>query len=212
MRYSVTAGAALLCLIGSFSGPAYAQEPQAPKAFDYQSELHRLKTGDTSIDFTRLRLAFAKTKDFSPYSMDERELRGKAAKALNAKDFKGALELAEKILAINYLYPDAHMIAMIAESKLGHDERAAFHRKVLSGLFNSICEPDQGTTQSKPCKVIAVDEEYFVLQALGLQFKEQALITCAGNPCDRMTATDAESGKEVQMYFDVSIPFSRMGH
>ena len=183
---------------------------QLADEYDYEEELNRLRAGDTEVDFRRLRLAMAETEEFSPYAMTERDLRSEAIAAVNDDDCTRALELAAQIMETNLLYPDAHMIGMICQDKLGHPQKAALHRAVLEGLFRSICGPDEGNEESNPCTVIAVYEEYFVLQALGLQFSEQSMHTCAGSPCDRMTCRDPESGEDVTMYFDTSIVHSRM--
>ena len=178
--------------------------------FDYASELATLESGNTDVDFTSLRFAFAESEGFSPLAMKERELRKKTVAAVNDGDCDTALSLVAQILDINYLYPDAHLGAMICHESQGNAEAAAFDNAVLKGLFRSICGPKEGNESSSPCKVIATYEEYFVLEALGLQFTEQSLIRCNGQPCDEMKAVDPESGEEISMFFDVSIPFARM--
>jgi hypothetical protein len=188
-----------------------ADTPNDPQAvFNFEKELDLLRSGDTSVDFTKLRLGLAQTKAFSPYAIKERELRNNVVAAVNAGDCEKALDVVDQIFEINYLYPDAHMGAMICHDALGNSREAAFHRAVLGELFRSICGPEEGYNESNPCTVIATYEEYFVLQSLGLTFKSQGLISYAGKPCDILTAVDPESGKEVTIFFDVSLAFNRM--
>jgi hypothetical protein len=189
---------------------AVAEEVVSPEQV-YEEEVSRLRAGDTTVDFTALRMAFAETEGFHPLAMRERDLRSEAVQAVNAGDCEAALDAIDRLFEINYLYPDAHLGASICHERLGNGAEASFHREVVHGLFWSICPVDSGLEMDQPCTVIATYEEYFVLSSMGLPVKEQELLTCNGNPCDRTTALDPETGDEVQMYFDVSIPFREMG-
>jgi hypothetical protein len=183
-----------------------ANEPASPEEkFDFEAEMARLRSGDTSVDFTRLRFELAESGAFSPFATAERGLRSELVAAVNADQCEKALTIADKMLEINFFYPDAHTGAMICDDALGNSSQAAFHRAVLKSLFESICAPEAGLEDSHPCKVIAIYEEYFVLQTLGLQFRGQSMHSCAGAPCDRMTAVDPETGDEITLYFDITI-------
>jgi outer membrane protein assembly factor BamD (BamD/ComL family) len=81
-------------------------------AKDYEEMLGKLKKGDFTIDFVKLRLAYTETKDFSPYGGSAE--RSAMFQAFNKKEYKDALKAAEKILDTNFVDLNAQYVAAIS--------------------------------------------------------------------------------------------------
>lgn len=186
--------------------PETGAPPEPSRYTELRSELER---GNLAIDYAQLRLAFAETAGFSPYGVGEADLVREARKGLEQGDATLALERALKVLEGNYVYPEAHLLASRAYRELGNSGRAEFHLAVLHGLFESIRDSGKGS-QDSPYVVITTDEEYFVLGMLGLKSRRQALLTCAGKPCDMLEGVDPKTEEVHEYYFDVSIPMGYM--
>ncbi len=113
-------------------------------AKDYENLVTKLKGGDTNIDFRKIRLAYAETKDFSGYGGSES--RKAMNVALDKKDYKAALKVIEERLKINYVDIDAHFTAFQAYKELDKKKEADFHRTIARGLIDSILENADGKT------------------------------------------------------------------
>lgn len=174
-----------------------AQEPDA-----YSQLVDRLKSGDRTVDFTELRMAFAETANYNGMMMGVyRQLWN----PLNTKDFEGALKIVDAVLQRNYAEPNAHMVAAIAHSQLGRQEESQFHRFVAEGLVRSIMSQGDGKTQETAYRVIDISEEYAVFRMMGLTPRSQgASAPKDGEPIvDTMTLLDNRTKEERVMYFAV---------
>lgn len=185
-------------VIAMLSAPVmYAQEPSA-----YGQLVERLKSGDRTVDFTELRMAFTETANYNGMMMGVyRQLWN----PLNAKDFEGALKVVDLVLQRNYAEPNAHMVAAIAHSQLGRQEESQFHRFVAESLVRSIMSQGDGKTQETAYRVIDISEEYAVFRMLGLSPRSQgASAPKDGEPIvDTMTLIDNRTKEERVMYFAV---------
>jgi hypothetical protein len=215
MQLLVSAALALALLLVSPPGFAsVTQDSDAETAegqAGYAQILARLKSGDTHIDYRELRLAYARTEEYSPYgALASRDLRSAMYEALRQEEYAEALEKAEQLLEILYVDGSAHVGAMVALTGLGNRERADFHRAVARGLLDSICGDRDGRSIDDPCPVISTSEEYFYINSHGLSFEGQALLTCGEGRCDEMEVHDPETEESFSLFFDVSIPTDAM--
>jgi hypothetical protein len=171
---------------------------------EYGTLLSKLKAGDTSIDFVRLRLSYVDSpehKSAKDTSDEEKEM----FQRLNGKDFAKALNDAEKVLAQEYVNMDAHFVAYVCNQELGHQEKANFHRAVFRALVDSIVHSGDGKSPQGAWVVISVHEEYVVLRALGFQPVQQSLMNQNGHSYDVMKVKGQE-GAEQTFYFNANIP------
>jgi hypothetical protein len=107
----------LLVLTVTRGAPALrAQTPNT-----YSQLVERLKSGDRSVDFTELRMAFTETDAYNGMMMG---IYRQLWNPLNAKDFEGALTVVDAVLLRNYAEPNAHMVASIAHAQLGRQPEA----------------------------------------------------------------------------------------
>jgi hypothetical protein len=174
-----------------------AQEPSA-----YSQLVERLKSGDRTVDFTELRMAFTETANYNGLMMGVyRQLWN----PLNAKDFEGALTVVDAVLQRNYAEPNAHMVAAIAHAQLGRQEQSQFHRFIADGLVRSIMSQGDGKTLETAYRVIDISEEYAFFRMMGLTPRSQgASAPKDGEPIvDTMTLIDNRTKEERVMYFAV---------
>lgn len=171
-------------------------------AKDYEDLLGKLKKGDTSIDFAKLRFAYTETKEYSAYGISAAENKA-MYDALNAKKYEDALKKAEDILKTNFVEMNAHFVAFVSNEELGKSEKAEFHKKVFSGLINSILDGADGKTAKTAYKVICVPEEYVVINFLGFRRTSQALVNENGSKFDILTVVNNETNETAKLYFNI---------
>ena len=103
---------------------------------DYKDLVERAKSGDRTVDFGRLRLAFADSKAFEkrPYTDPQ-----KAAMwaALKGKNYDEAIKNAEVILAGNYADMDTHSGESAAYKELRNTALSDLHDFIYHGLLKS---------------------------------------------------------------------------
>jgi len=169
--------------------------------------LEQVKQADPNFDFTELRWTFAQTASYDPYNLDNDDLENSMYDAYDNQDYESALQLAKQMLEINYLLPDPHFIALRAYQELGDTKNADFHNYFLTGLITSILESGNGRSLEGAFIVILLEEEYFMLDIMGIQNEEQVFIDENGIPYDIFEGVDGETGNPVTVYFDISIPY-----
>ena len=179
-------------------------------ATDYEDAVRRLHAVDLDVDFQTMRFAFALTDAYDPYDTEPRQQRQRLNEHLYQHDApEAALLVADSLLAVNYVDMDAHYGAGVAHDRLGHADEAAFHFEVFEGLLDSLLRTATGT-EDDPFVVVRVDEEYILIAVLRLELRGQSLVDCANTQCDRMELHDPSDGGDVDLFFDVSLPFGHM--
>lgn len=184
----------------------FAQAPPSPA---YGELVAKLKKGDLAIDFLRLRTAFTTTPQYDPYR--DAKPREQMMDALNKKEYAMAIDLADTQLKTTYVDLKAHLVASLAHGHLKNDERSKFHKNVFLGLFKSILKSGDGKTPASAYVVISPDEEYVVLDVLGIRKTQQGLIEDKGQKIDRIDGIDPGSNSKVTLYFNVTTPFQFLG-
>ncbi len=173
-------------------------------AKDYENLLAKLKAGDIKIDFTVLRMAFVKTREYS-YSGTDKTEREKFLKPFSDKNYQAALKQSENFLEKSYLDATAHFVAYSSAKELKDDKKADFYKAVLVGLLSSIKNGNDGFSAEKPFSVITIDEEYTLMKFLGYQFSSQSLQSINGHKFDVFTATNAKTSEKVKLYFNIDV-------
>jgi hypothetical protein len=186
--------------------PEPAVSEQKLTAKDYEELVKKLKDGDTSIDFVKLRLAYTETKDYAPYGGSTE--RGEMLEALNEEKFEDALKTAEDFLKTNYVDLHSHFVAAVANRMLKKEKQAQFHMDVLKGLMDAILEND-GLTAKTAMISIGISEQYFVMSYLGFQRQSKALLREDGSIFDVHTAENGETGETRKFYFNIDKVFGR---
>ena len=202
----------VLCMCLLVAGPSAALAEETAEAAltpSYDELRQRLVGGDLTIDFVELRFAYARETDESGHFVD-RDPVGEIFELLDQSEWAKALEAAKASLEKRYIDPETHLGAAVAYGQLGHEKESDFHARVSRGLIRSICHETDGLDPELPCAVIAMYEERLCMRAHGIRLRTQELVTCGeGVPCDRMEGT-TESGNEVVLYFDISLPMAKL--
>ena len=197
--------ASILLLLLACCTSVIDQEKPGGKT-DYAALLERVKSGDQTVDFRQLRLAYANSPGYDKGPDTDTQRKAMLA-SLNAKDFANAIKNADVVLAAKYVDLDAHFVAYIAHRELKDTEKAEFHQFVLRGLLKSITTSGDGKTPETAFQVIEVHEEYVLLQFMGVGLPEsQALLHKNGHSYDEIKFKDPASKQEATMYFNVDIP------
>jgi len=183
---------------------------QVKSAPSYNELLARAKRGDRDLDYQALRYAYAGSPGYDPYGGSLRALKTAMGKAYREKDCLRVTGEAAKILEIDYVDIDAHMLADLCFRQLGDTARAEFHRAEARGLMRSILQSGDGKSPENAFVVIAVDEEYSLIGAMGLKVQKQSLVNQDGHAYDRMDVTGADADKAGVLFFNVDRPLSWM--
>jgi Domain of unknown function (DUF4919) len=176
---------------------------------EYAALRDKVKSGDLSIDFKRLRISFVDSPE-SRQARDTEEQSKKMVEAINAKDFRKALKNADVLLENDYTDMDAHFAEYIAFREMGDSKQADFHRAVFDGLIRSILNSGDGKSEDTAYVVASVHEEYVVMRALGLQPKGQSLARKDGHSYDVMEVKESKSGQTSTVYFNVDVSMNHM--
>lgn len=195
--------AALILLALCFAGlPGKA----ALCADDYPVLLARVKNFDKTVDFKALRLAYTKTPDYNPYGRDNS--RDEAmGNALGEKKFEEAIRIAQTVLEKNYVHIFAHFVSRIAYRELGDQKKYEYHHFVTNGLIQSILRSGTGQDPEGALLVISTDEEYMILNVIGLKSKMQSTLKVADQTYDKLSIVDRKTGDAGEIFFNVTIPF-----
>ena len=190
----IFAGVVLCLLIGSLTA--------APLP-SYEDLLAQAKQDAAAVDFTALRYAYAESAQYNPYDPNAAELKQSMVKSFTEKDCANALKLAQTLLEKNYLNIDAHIASALCHESARQAEPAKHHHAMAHGLINSIMASGDGKTVETAFAVIAIDEEYRVLNMLGLRKTRQALVAKDGHKFDALTAIDDKSGGSTTLFFNI---------
>jgi len=173
-------------------------------------------------DFNAERLAMANAPDYNGYALSMGEQNAASAYIALARDRNATPEARQAALdTMLQKYPlsiVAHGIAgkhyrdLAQSSEPANPELLAkfeYHRATMRAIVDGILAGGDGKTQATAWTVIHTGEEYTVMELLGLEVKDQALIMGDnGKPYDLFTVTD-ETGKEFGVFFDISSFFGK---
>ena len=186
---------------------AYAYDVPYPRAEAdaiYTDLARTLRAGDTSVDFTVLRLAYADSSSYRPsVQCGERKAM---FQALHEKRYRDALRAAEEMLERCPLDLDAHLAAAVSTGELGSPDRAGFHRRIIDGQVRSILASGDGKSLKSAMTVIDVQEEYVAVNALGLETRSQGLLNQGGRYFDEVRTIDPRTDAAAVLYFNLDRP------
>ncbi len=191
--------AGLAVIVGLLLNSGGALAAPADAEARYQALLADAKAGDKPVDWQALRFAYADRPSFSVFGGTRDDAHRKMSAALSSGDFAGALALAKSVMNSNFVDAGAHLVAAIANRRLGHEDVAGREDEITVGLLKSI-ETGDGKTATTAFTVINVDEEYTLMNALRLKVSKQALISQGGHSYDVLDTVSADGHKQ-SFYF-----------
>ena len=196
---------ALLIWSVMVAGGWAAGDPPNEDASAYAALLRQVKAFDHSVDFRALRLAYAETVAYNPYETHS-ALREQLYTAVRAERYDQALQVASAILDRNYLDIDTHFACVMLYRRTQKVDQAGYHRFVLQGLINSILSSGDGVSPETAFTVIALSEEYAILNLLGREVTKTATLGAGGHTVDRMETRDRKTGEIGVVFFNVDRP------
>ncbi len=173
---------------------------------EYASLLARVKTGDLTVDFKRLRFSYMESPERRK-AKDTSEEKKDMFGALDSKDYKKAIEKAEVVLASEFVDMEGHFVEYIAYRELQEPSKSVFHKAIYSGLLKSITDSRDGKSKETAYVVISTNEEYVLLNVLGLRPWKQSVIHDGGHSYDLLEVRNPNTNQTVKLYFNIDIPF-----
>jgi len=175
---------------------------------DYQELLTAAKEDPTSADFHALRMAYARSDGYRPYTQ-QTGLITALDSALRASDLEAALTVAHTLLSVNYLDIEAHMAAAYVYTMQENVERATHHQLFANGLIQAILRSGTGRDPDGAFIVIDIPEEYTIMRILGLEPAGQKLLNHQGQWVDMLDVRQRGAGDDaaaLKIYFNVDLP------
>ena len=206
MREVIGRLAFLAVVAASLPAPAGATEPVPSH---YQALVDQLKQTENDrkgkgalIDFRAIRYAYADSLDYDPYGTLVELHRVEMLHAYEHRDMQVALHEAQRVLERNYTDIGAHVIAELALTELHQPDLARFHRMIARELLLSIFRTGEGTSPATAYQIVAVPEEYAVLNARNVAFQNQTYEVIGGHHYDKIVVSDPVHGVST-LWFNV---------
>jgi len=178
-----------------------------PRYADKYSKLVRqLETGETTLNYRDFRDSFLESDQFkiaANKAPDLDSLRKTMHELMEKSKYADIVEVAKKMLSIDYTDMEAHKILQQTYKILGDTANQKKYHDIEFGLLNSIVKNGDGKTCKTAWPVIQVTEEYFILDILDAKLLRQSIDS--SGPCDRMEV-QTDEGKKVY-YFEISKVF-----
>jgi hypothetical protein len=198
----------ILCLavfVGGLSAAAAADSPR------YEDLVARAERGDTALDYTALRNAYAMSEGYDPYGMRSKALFSAAWKAFESGDCTTALSSARAMFAINYITIPMHFVVGDCLRRAGDAAGADREVAIGRGLADSLRDSGDGKSMKTAYKVVTLSEEGFVLTMLGFKEEQQSLLRDKdGHQYDLIEGKDEKTGEMRHAYFNVDALFAGM--
>lgn len=170
----------------------------------------RLESGDTTLDFTAARMAYAESSSYSSFETTERKAISDMNERYAKGEFAEACAIGRTALWGSPLHPSINGVMSVLYRKRGMQDSANHYNWRFIGVLESINASGPGTSSDSAKVVIAVYEEYALLKYLRLSVISQSLVrTKSGSSVDAMQCKDA-GGDTVNVYFNVDISMNAM--
>lgn len=187
----------------------YAQSISIPAHKDKYSDLVRqLESGNTHINFREFRESLIDSRQFllaGEKTEEQNKLDKEMKNMMGKEDYQGVIKTSAALLSIDYTNMMAHMLRSRAFEKTADTANQSKYRTILDGLVNSILDNGDGKTCATGWPVIKVEEEYFILRAMGLQPLGQS-VDKNGGICDKIEVQTKEGGT-LTYFFNVAKVF-----
>jgi hypothetical protein len=149
--------------------------------------------------FTKLRFDAAQKQGYTSIWKVDPD-RTKIKDAYRAGDVDSVLSLSDAWLQRVPIDADVHLMVAMCYKEKGELPNYCKHLNVFYGLLGSIASGGDGLPAQTAFKVVALDEEYTLVQEIGGKVRKQELI----GSIDRLDV-ERRGGKTLTLYFDVSV-------
>jgi hypothetical protein len=183
------------------------QSSKAP-ASDYPALLAAAKADPATANWTALRAAYAASPAYDT-SMGEGPAVKASIAAMNAGQWPEANAQAQVALQANWMDLRAHLLAAAAKSNLNGASPSDVDLIAAEAILHSIQSTGDGHSTKTAFHVLAVSEEYVLLELGHAKSAQQRLVQDNGHFYDMLAAVDTRTGGQGWVYFNIDIPFAR---
>ena len=182
----------VIALMLGYFGPASADAPPGsdiapstmPSAELYARLIDKARNGDADTNYTALRLSYAQSEGYDPYSTRTRPLFEDVFHAISAKDCTVAIAKSDELLKIDFTRIVIHAVRSDCFNRLGDEGNASRELVIGRGLAASLLSSGDGRSPSTAFVVVTLNEEGFVLQDMGVRQEDQSLVNEGGHEYD----------------------------
>ena len=204
-RLAIWASVALLVVVAGHSAAQDATDAEARAAESrYIGLITRALADPKTVNFAELRLAYTRTQGYDPYA-DHSALDTALMTAIEGGRWHDALRLVESGLAGAFVRTRFHGAAAFVHEMLGHITKAQIHRAIELSLLKSILDSGDGMSPTTAFVVIDTEEEYILLEVLGLDHHTQFLVSEDGRDFDVFEVSLEPGAPMFEIYFDISV-------
>jgi Domain of unknown function (DUF4919) len=171
----------------------------------YSKYVNQLEAGDLNIDYTDFRNSFVESKQFRRKGGNYDSLKKQVFSEIKNKNYSEVITLTKEMLSIDYTSMFAHKYLQQSYKILGDTINQKKYHEIEFGLLNSIIKSGDGKTCETGWHVTQIEEEYFILNIIGVQVKSQNISTSGQNACDKMIVS-TENGEQTY-YFEANLVF-----
>ncbi len=175
---------------------------------DYEHLLTAAKRNPHTADFLALRLAYTHSTHFNPY-MNAIHAPGHLRAAMQQGGYEQINEAIHKVLQIDYLDIETHILAHNFYLQSGQTAKAEYHAHFGSGLLKSIMSSD-GRSFENAFYVLSIREEYAVMGFLGLPVHMQRKADHNDSHYDILTTRHPKTGEDLDLYFNIDLMRSEL--
>jgi hypothetical protein len=175
---------------------------------EYSKLIRQLETGQTNINYREFRDSFLESEQFKVVWREKKNLDGLRKtmhELMKESKYAGIVDVAKKMLSIDYTDMEAHKILQQTYKVLGDTSNQKKYYEIEFGLLKSIVKSGDGKMCRTAWPVIQIKEEHFILSMLGAQKLLQQSIDRNSGLCDRMEVQTDEGTKVY--YFEISKVF-----
>lgn len=170
----------------------------------YSKFVKQIEAGQTNINYREFRESFLESEQFRTANNQQPDLstlRKAMHELMKKSKYAEIIDVAKKMLSIDYTDMEAHKILQQTYKILGDTANRNKYHDIEFGLLNSIVKRGDGKTCQTAWPVIQVTEEYFILNIIGAKVLKQS-VDNTGGLCDKMEV-QTDRGKQVY-YFEIS--------
>jgi hypothetical protein len=173
----------------------------------YSNFVKQLEPAQTNINYKEFRESFLASEQFrnaGKQKPDLGSLRKQMHSLMRQSNYSEIIDIANKMLSIDYTDMEAHKILRQTYKNLGDTAKEKKHHDIEFGLLNSIVKKGDGKSCQTAWPVVQITEEYFILEMIGAKVLKQSLDN-TGALCDKMEVQTPTGNKTY--YFEVSKVF-----
>lgn len=180
---------------------------RAPADPAYLALLEAAKREGAAITRERmaaLRAAWMRSPDYDPVMPTRLALR---AQPRAGNDCTRAKAAAQAILAVHWLDLRSHAVLVACARREADRAAEALHVAIRDAIIEAMRTTGDGSSAERPLTVIAVDEEYALLEIIGLRRVTRTLVERNGRRFD-VLGVAAQAGGMREMWFAVDSLFA----